>query len=499
MSNNDPFAEPDDHERTVIRPNPGGKRPLPPQPQANPPGFGGGGGYGGGAQGGGYGGGGNQTYGAQAPAPEPSQAMGVPSSSQQRGNPEANAITMTGVNQIVAIATPLLSLVSRIRNRAQHMDPEKLRQSVMGEVRAFENAALKAGEDAQKVKVARYALCATLDDVVLNTPWGEQSSWAMQSMVGTFHRETVGGDRFFDLLARLEQDPGTNIDLLEFLYMCLSLGFEGRLRVENGGQDKHLQIRNSLARIIRGQRGEFERDLSPHWKGVVRPYKQLSAWTPVWVAIGTTAVLLMLTFAGFTYLLNQNFGAVLAQVSALDTGTVPTLLRPKEPDQTTAQPEPPPPQPQPQEEIDKLSQLKTFLAPEIEKGVVTVTQQSNTVDVRLSGSGMFKSGSDQLSAAFLPIVNRVGEALKDEKGNIVVAGYSDSTPVGAGRFKSNLELSQARADAVMKIIGPLVGDPSRIIAEGHGEKNPIGDNATKEGRAANRRIEILVVKSGEGN
>ena len=220
MSNKDPFAEPDDNERTVIRPNPGGKRPTPGVAPQVPQNYG------------------QQDYGQpQQPAPGP--ATGIPQSSIQRqsGGAEANAIASTGMNPLTALATPLLSLVSRIRNRAQHMDPEKLRQSVMAEVRGFENAALKAGEDAQKVKVARYALCATIDDVVLNTPWGEQSSWAMQTMVGTFHRETVGGDRFYDLLARLEQDPGANIDLLEFLYMCLSLGFEGRLRVENGGQD----------------------------------------------------------------------------------------------------------------------------------------------------------------------------------------------------------------------------------------------------------------------
>ncbi len=474
MANNDPFAEPDDNERTVIRPNPGGKRPAAPAGQS----------YGGGGQGGG-----TQTYGTQAPQAEASQALGVPASAQ-RGAPEANAVAMTGVNQLVAIATPLLSLVSRIRNRAQHMDPEKLRQSVMAEVRSFENATLKAGEDAQKVKVARYALCATLDDVVLNTPWGEQSSWAMQSMVGTFHRETVGGDRFFDLLARLEQDPGTNIDLLEFLYMCLSLGFEGRLRVEAGGQDRHLQIRNSLARIIRGQRGEFERDLSPRWKGVLRPYKALSAWKPVWIAIGATAAILALTFAGFTYLLNQRSNAVLAEISGLDSGVAATLLR---------RAPPPPPPPPPKQDLDKLAQLSSFLAPEIKQGVVTILTQGNTVDVRLQGKAMFASGSDQLSKEYLTIVGRVGEALKNEKGHIVVAGYSDSSPLGAGRFKSNDELSQARANAVMKMIAPMVGDPSRIIAEGHGEKDPIADNKTKEGRAANRRIEILVVKGDGGN
>src|SRR5690606_10844082 len=105
--------------------------------------------------------------------------------------------------------------------------------------------------------------------------------WGQQSMVATFHRETVGGDRFYDLLARLEQDPANNIDLLEFLYMCLSLGFEGRLRVEAGGPEKHLNTRAGLAKLIRAHRGEVEHDLSPRWKGVEKPYRPLSISKPV--------------------------------------------------------------------------------------------------------------------------------------------------------------------------------------------------------------------------
>ena len=168
---------------------------------------------------------------------------------------------LTGMNRLNACAAPLFSLISRIRNRAQHMDADKLRQSVVSEVRAFENRALQAGIAAQTVKAARYSLCATLDDVVLNTPWGGQSNWGLQSMVGTFHRETVGGDRLYDLLARLEKEPANNIDLLEFMYMCMSLGFEGRLRVEQGGPDKHTRIRAGLAAVIRAKRVAMERDL----------------------------------------------------------------------------------------------------------------------------------------------------------------------------------------------------------------------------------------------
>ncbi len=410
--------------------------------------------------------------------------MGVPQQAS-RGPVEPEAIAFTGVNQLVALGTPLFALLGRIRNRAQHPDPEKLRQSVMAEVRNFENNALKAGEDAQKVKVARYALCATLDDVVLNTPWGEQSSWAMQSMVGTFHRETVGGDRFFDLLARLEQDPGTNIDLLEFLYSCLSLGFEGRLRVENGGSDKHMQIRVALARIIRGQRGEFERDLSPRWKGVEKPYRIISAWKPLWITIGAMALILALIFGGLSYMLGQRAGVTLSTIAAVEAAEPPKLLR--------RAPPPPPPPPQ-KTEVDKIAKLTSFLAPEIKEGIVTVLTEGNSVVIRLSGTGMFKSGSDKLNTQFEAPIGRVAEALKDEKGNILIVGHSDSSPVGAGRFKSNEELSLARATAVMKMVAPVVGDPTKLMAEGHGDKEPIADNNTKDGRAANRRIEILLVK-----
>ena len=455
MSGNDPFAEPDDNERTVIRPNPGGKRPMPAAP---PPNY-------------------------SAPHPE-SPAMGVPGAAPRT---QHGAIASTGMNQLTALATPLLSLVSRIRNRAQHMDPEKLRQSVMAEMRGFENAALKAGEDAQKIKVARYALCATIDDVVLNTPWGGQSVWAQQTMVGTFHRETVGGDRFYDLLARLEQDPNTNIDLLEFLYLCLSLGFEGRLRVEAGGPDRHLQIRQALARIIRGQRGEVERDLSPRWKGILRPYQALSAWRPVWIAVAVMASVMALTFGGLAWALGQQSGGVLAQIASIDPGKPPTLLR--------RAPPPPPPPPQ-QAEVDHVAKLASFLDAEVKQGLVEVFQKGNTITVRMAGVGMFGSGSDALKADFVPIITRVGEALQDERGNIVIAGHSDSSKVGGGRFKSNEHLSQARADAVLKMLAPLVGDPSRIIAEGRGDKEPIADNSTKDGRAKNRRIEVLVVKEG---
>ena len=466
MAGKDPFEEPEDSDRTVIRPNPGGKRPAAPVQRSAAP----------------------TPFGNTTAAGEQS-SYGVPGGNAPaaaRPPSDATAIALTGMNQLTALATPLLSLISRIRNRAQHMDPDKLREAVVAEVRAFENAALKSGVDAQKVKVARYALCATLDDVVLNTPWGGQSIWAQQSMVGTFHRETVGGDRFYDLLARLEEDPTTNIDLLEFVYMCLSLGFEGRLRVEQGGPDKHLQIRNTLARIIRGQRGEVERDLSPRWKGILRPYKALSAWRPVWIALGVTAFLMASTFAGLSWALGRNTDTVLGQLSVLDTGVAP-VLRPRSP--------PPPPPPPAPAEVARLQQFTTFLSDEIAEGIVTVFEDGNTLTIRLSGAGMFGSASDALDDKFVAPITRIADSLKEEPGSIIVAGYSDSVPLTPGRFRDNTDLSHARAEVVRAMMEAIFGDASRLLAEGRGERDPIGDNATAEGRSQNRRIEILLVKS----
>jgi len=451
MSDEDPFAEQDDTEKTVIRPNPAGRR-----------------------------------AGVAAPAARSTAQVTEPyaTPAPKRGSEPSIEAGLTGMNPLNTAAATLFALVSRIRNRAQHLDPEALRRSVVAEVRGFEARALQASVDPQAVKVARYAICATLDDVVLNTPWGGTSIWAQQSMVGTFHRETVGGDRFYDLLARLEQDPSRNIDLLEFLYMCLSLGFEGRLRVEQGGSDKHLNIRAGLARVIRANRGDGDRALSPHWPGVQKPHRALSAWKPFWIAVGSVAALLGTGFVGLSWALSNQTERLLGQLSALDPGGAAALER-----------RAPPVVPKPS--VDDEAQLKRvagFLEAEIKEKLVTVFQDANTITIRLAGSGMFGSGSDSLKPAFQVPLERVAAALKDTKGPIIVMGHSDNQPIKTARFPSNMHLSLARAEAVTKTLAELVDDKSRLTAEGQADKSPIAANDTAEGRAQNRRIEIVLVR-----
>ncbi|WP_425093576.1 type IVB secretion system protein IcmH/DotU [Tropicimonas sp. S265A] len=463
----------DDPARTVIVPNPGGRRPRPVPKPAEPQ-----------APAGPF-----EQAATPAAPPASGAAVGVPDTGPA-GTPPTGAEQgtdqfLTGMNPLNANAATLFALVSRVRSRAQAMDINRLRNSAVTEIRDFEARCVRSGIDPQKVRVARYAICATLDDVVLNTPWGGNSDWAQRSLVGTFEKETVSGDKFFQMLQRLQQEPAQNLDLLEFVQMCLSVGFEGRLRVEAGGADKHLDIRRSLARTIRTHRGPVDRDLSPHWTGRAVPFKSRSLWLPVWITLGSLAAVLGIVFLSFVFLLNGRTEQVIGMMIPIDQGPNPVLER--------RAPPPPAPPPPPDPQVDRV---KSFLEAEIAARIVSVFEDANTVTVRINGAGMFAPASDALQDAFLEPLQRVGRGLNGETGNVIIAGHSDNIPINTARFPSNYHLSLDRAKSVQREMANWLDDPGRLSAEGRSDAEPIASNDTREGRALNRRIEIILIKEG---
>ena len=77
---------------------------------------------------------------------------------------------------------------------------------------------------------------------------------------------------------------------------------------------------------------------------------------------------------------------------------------------------------------------------------------------------------------------------------MIIVGHSDNVPIKSSRFPSNMHLSLARAESVMRTLAARLDDPSRLRAEGRAEQHPIASNDTREGRAKNRRIEIVLVR-----
>jgi type VI secretion system protein ImpK len=209
---------------------------------------------------------------------------------------------LSGPNPILRSAVPLLVLSARLRGQIGNADAESLRQQCIQEVRSFDERARKAGASPDDVIASRYALCTALDEAVLGTPWGAQSTWPRESLLLTFHKEREGGKKFFEILDQLSLDPARHRDALELFYACLALGFEGRYALDQRGAARLNEIRQDLYRRIEALRSGFEPELSPHWKGVEDRRNAVMRLVPLWVIVALCVVLLI---GGYIFLNNQ--------------------------------------------------------------------------------------------------------------------------------------------------------------------------------------------------
>ena len=161
-------------------------------------------------------------------------------------------------NRLIDAATPLLGLVIRVRRLADFHGVENLYQQVVDEVAAIDRELVEQGYERPTVVAYRYVLCAFIDEAVLGTDWGAHSVWSQHSLLSRFHNETWGGEKVFAITARMEQEPERYRDMLEFIYLCLCLGFEGRYKVMTNGRDEYEQIIRGLYEQIRGLRRDEE-------------------------------------------------------------------------------------------------------------------------------------------------------------------------------------------------------------------------------------------------
>lgn len=438
MSQDDPFATPDS-DRTLIMPSPGGR----------------------------------SAPGQQRP---PSNWAGQPEGATQiLGEPKPPT---SGLNPLVAAANPLLNVVSQLRGTLQHPDPSGLRDFLAQNIKAFETRAKAAGVAPEKVIAARYALCTLLDEVAASTPWGASGIWAKHSLLVMFHNEAWGGEKFFQLLSKLAENPEANRDLLELMYVCLTLGFEGRYRVVENGKAQLDALRERLAHMLRQQRGEYERDLSLHWQPAQVKRSRVLTVLPLWVAFAVCGLVLLGIYLGFNYTLNNTSDPVFAQIQSIRVKTAVPVKAPA----PAATP-----------------RLAGFLAKEIQEGLVTVQDDDSRSVVTIRGDGLFAPGSATISEQYLPLLMRIADALNGVAGQVQITGHTDNQPIRSARFPSNWHLSQERARSVLQLLAQKVAPASRLSAEGRADSEPIAPNDTPANRARNRRVEITLFATHANN
>ncbi len=387
--------------------------------------------------------------------------------------PRPDEYVISGSNPLVAAANPVLDLIPQIRATESHPSPTMLREHLVDEIRQFELRAQQAGLPNETILGARYCLCTALDEAAALTPWGA-GVWSSHSLLVTFHNETWGGEKFFQLLAKLSQNPSQHLDLLELLYYCLVLGFEGRYRVVDNGRGQLETLRQRLLHILRGARGEYARELSPHWRDAPALAQVRRLPVPLW-AFAALAVLVGLTLYSF---LNWRLGGTSDTAFAAVAALEPPVVRAQTP---------PAPQPAP------APRLAAFLAPEIREDLVTVRDEADRSVVVLRGDGLFDSGSASVRERYVPVLARIADAMNGTRGSILVSGYSDNVPIRTARFPSNWHLSQSRADAVKDLLDERLSVPDRVRAEGRGEADPVAPNDSAANRARNRRVEITLL------
>ncbi|WP_052063837.1 type IVB secretion system protein IcmH/DotU [Nitrincola sp. A-D6] len=173
----------------------------------------------------------------------------------------------SGLNLLENAAFEILAMLPSIRNYETQLSAEALKMKLIELIKIFEKKAYEANVDSKDVEIARYLLCATADEFVLNTPLGAKNNWSRHSLLSYFHAETWGGENFFVILGNLEKSPRNNIDLLELIYICLALGFEGKFAIEPDRASKLQELKNGLFRTITQIRGAIPKPVSIHWKG----------------------------------------------------------------------------------------------------------------------------------------------------------------------------------------------------------------------------------------
>jgi type VI secretion system protein ImpK len=339
------------------------------------------------------------------------------------------------------------------------------------EIRAFEDRLRDSGVSREDLLVARYVLCTFVDSGVLNTPWGAQGDWASQSLLVLFHKEVSGGEKFFDIIERVRAEPGRYIDLIELLYVCLALGYEGKYRLDSNGHGRLADLQHELYRLIRERRQLREEELAARWKGVEDRRNPVMRYVPWWVVALAAVAVLSIALLIFRVRLGYQAEPVRAALAA--------------PPVQVNYPAAAPP---------RASRLKELLASEENAGRLTVEEFGDKAVVTLTAADLFRSGSARVNPDLYPTLREVALALNQVPGRIVIVGHTDDQAVRSLQFADNLDLSRARAVAVGYVLKPTLASFGRVEWQGVGDTQPrYRPVDTAENRARNRRVEIIQV------
>jgi type VI secretion system protein ImpK len=289
--------------------------------------------------------------------------------------------------------------------------------------------------------------------------------WAKKSLLIVFEGEVDGGEKFFLLIGRMAVHPHEYADVLEILLRIVCLGFEGRYSVMEDGP-RHLEkIRKRLMTLLASCRKTVPLALSAPLRD--RPGKRglVLSDLPLWTGAMVGVLVLCSLFGWYHHTLSKRWEQTEVQLLGLTSLSIQKPLR-----------------------------LSTLLKREIDRGQVMVDENADDSHVVFMGDYMFHSGSATIRPEVTAILGRVADEIASVDGDVHVVGHTDSVPMQRTP-DGNRMLSEARSANVGDILYMHGTARSRIHSEGRGDTQPLADNVSADGRALNRRVEIIVKRS----
>ncbi len=399
----------------------------------------------------------------------------------------------TNANPLINAFSPLLGLAPELEAAAAPENPDVLRARLLDNLTYARDGAVSAGVSLTQADKGAWFVAALLDDIALNTPWGGHSDWPRMPLVAELYGNVDAGERFFDLTEDLMRYPERDPHLLELAFLCLSLGFRGKYRLSgSSGEAAITQMRSQLARLL-SDRDADDRALSPNWQGVKAQDESPGFVVPLW-AIGMIALALMAAiYVGLGIRLSNKGEQLFTLANVLPPPERASIYRPiietvKEPD------------PIPEPLIIELLPLFAEAAPPDTVSALSGREDVSLAVVVMQGTNpeVFRSAKADLNTEYDALVQSIARVIIDNQeviGQLRVVGHTDSVPVQRSNpFQSNQGLSEARAQKIADLL-IAAGVPAELITvEGKAATQPIADDATREGRARNRRVEIIVQK-----
>ncbi|MHC9236927.1 type IVB secretion system protein IcmH/DotU [Pseudooceanicola sp. 502str34] len=396
-------------------------------------------------------------------------------------------------NPLVNAYAALLGFAPELERAVPPENPDLLRVRLYENLTYARDAAVTAGVTLTRADQGAWFVAALLDDIAMNTPWGGGSGWPRHPLVVQLYGDIDAGERFFDLSEGLIRYPERDPELLELAFLCLSLGFRGKYRLDGAAGEAALnQLRGQMARILRDRDSE-DAPLSPHWQGVKAEDEDRGFIVPLW-SIGLMAVALVTAIYVTLGVGLSRRGEQLFSVAALLPPTERAeifrpLIETVETPRFTAEPV-----------VLELLPLFAEAAPAETAAALSGREDVSlaVVVIQAKDPEVFRSAKADINAAYTPLVASIAAVIRENiefVGAVRVVGHTDSIPVQTSNpFKSNQGLSEARAKTIADMLRSL-GVPAELVtSEGRAAEDPIADNGTRDGRARNRRVEVVVQK-----